>query len=331
LRCLPRPAKLHGVARIPTVPAELRRGPFTLADAKRAGIERWHLRGASWRRVGPRTYVWAGLGDSQQLRLAAAQRRLPPTAAFSGFTAAWLHGLDVSTRDPIEVTVPEDAGVSARAEIVLRRAALPDHEVVSRRGFRTTSILRTLRDLCLRLSLTEAVVVADMSLHLGITTLAQIRAAAGSGHALGVVNLRQVGRLAEPASESPMESRLRMLLVLAGLPRPLAQVPIKDGQGRFLGRPDLLYPDHRLGIEFDGGVHRGRLAEDNRRQNRLLGAGIRLLRFTAGDVLQGPEAVVTQVRQMLDFRPLPAAGCLGSSANAPMPANGAPCADPRRL
>lgn len=95
-----------------------------------------------------------------------------------------------------------------------------------------------------------------------------------------------------------MESRLRMVLVLGGLPRPKAQVSIHDRGGRFIGRPDLYYEEHRLGIEYDGGVHRDSLAEDNRRQNRLLNVGIRLLRFTAGDVLNKPESVVDQVRQI---------------------------------
>ncbi|TMG63790.1 MAG: DUF559 domain-containing protein [Chloroflexi bacterium] len=96
-----------------------------------------------------------------------------------------------------------------------------------------------------------------------------------------------------------MESRLRMLLVLGGLSRPKAQISLHDRQGRFLGRPDLYYPDCRLAIEYDGGVHRDRLAEDNRRQNRLISDGIRLLRFTAGDILRTPVVVVAEVRRVL--------------------------------
>ena len=62
---------------------------------------------------------------------------------------------------------------------------------------------------------------------------------------------------------------------------------------------DLYYPDHRLAIEYDGANHRDRLAEDNRRQNRLIGEGVRLLRFTAGDILRTPETTVAEVRTML--------------------------------
>ncbi len=90
-----------------------------------------------------------------------------------------------------------------------------------------------------------------------------------------------------------------MLLVLNGLPRPQVQVNIRDDDGVFLGRPDLYYPEHRLGLEYDGEFHRLSLVEDNRRQNRLLAAGIRLLRFSASDVLRHPDSVVAQVRDML--------------------------------
>jgi very-short-patch-repair endonuclease len=96
-----------------------------------------------------------------------------------------------------------------------------------------------------------------------------------------------------------METRLRVLLVLAGLPRPEVQVSIQDDKGRFLGRPDLLYRRQRLAIEYDGGNHRERLVDDNRRQNGLVGAGYRLLRFTAADVYGTPHTVAMQVRSGL--------------------------------
>ena len=94
-----------------------------------------------------------------------------------------------------------------------------------------------------------------------------------------------------------------MILLLAGLPRPGAQVSIHDSWGRFVGRPDLYYERHRLGIEYDGAQHRVTLADDNRRQNRLLDAGVTLLRFTAGDVIGDPKRVVAEVRSMLERAP----------------------------
>lgn len=101
------------------VPAELTAGPFTRGEALRAGLDRWHLEGANWRRLGPTVYVWSGLPDTPELKIEAAHRRLPPPAVFSGFTAAWLHGIDVVACEPIEVTIPKGIGVWARTGIVV--------------------------------------------------------------------------------------------------------------------------------------------------------------------------------------------------------------------
>jgi hypothetical protein len=259
------------VPRKPFVPAALTRGPFTVADAKRAGLARWHLEGASWRRIGPRLYTWAALAETPALSLHAARLRIPPSAAFSGKTAAWLHGLDVPPCDPIDAILPGHGEGWERGGMRVRRAALDDWEVVVRRGFKTTSLIRTLSDLCRDLSLTETVVVADMALHAGLIHRAELSEWVGRrAGRKGVGVMRQLLDFAEGAAESPMETRLRMLLVLHGLPRPEVQVTVRDERGSFLGRPDLYYREHRLGLEYDGETHRASLVEDNRRQNRLL-------------------------------------------------------------
>ena len=89
------------------------------------------------------------------------------------------------------------------------------------------------------------------------------------------------------------------MLVLNGLPRPEVQVTLRGEGGAFLGRPDLFYREQKLGLEYYGETHRTSLVEDNRRQNRLLMAGIRLLRLTAGDVMRRPATVLAQVRDVL--------------------------------
>jgi very-short-patch-repair endonuclease len=95
-----------------------------------------------------------------------------------------------------------------------------------------------------------------------------------------------------------METRLRWLLIGNGLPTPEVQVEL-GGSAVFAGRVDLYYRQARLGLEFDGGNHRERLVEDDRRQNLLINAGFRLLRFTASDLYTRPGVVVDQVRAAL--------------------------------
>src|SRR5579864_2775125 len=188
-------------------PRALLRGVFTLDDARRAGLERWHLEGAGWARIGPSLYVSKDLTPNPIHRLDAARRRLPLTAAFSGLTAAWLHGLDVQPCEPIEVTIPEDAGISGRSGIALRRSDFRKGDVVRVRGMPTTSISRTVGELCLRLNLIEAVVLADEALHNGRLQLDALTSWADdhAGHR-GMRNLRRVLGFVDAATESPMES-----------------------------------------------------------------------------------------------------------------------------
>jgi very-short-patch-repair endonuclease len=252
------------------------------------------MRTKAWQRLAPGVYLPRGIAVTPELKIQAASRRLPESAVFSGLTAAWLHGLDAEPCDPIEITVPAPATVSRRSGMKLSRRTLRRGDTAIARGYRVTSIVRTLRDLCAGLSITEAVVLLDAALHRRLVAIDRLSLERSLARYLDHV---------EPKAESPMETRMRMRLVLAGLPRPPAQVPIYDDRHRIVGRPDLYYPEQRLGLEYDGGTHRLTLARDNRRQNALLNAGVRLLRFTAGDILGSPDAVVATVRRELGIIP----------------------------
>src|SRR5260370_37454901 len=227
-------------------------------------------------------------------RLIAAKLRLPDAAIFTGSTAAWLHGLDIAPCSPIEAAVPSATTTSRLVGVVVRRCSIPAAETSIRRGVRVTSAVRTIADLACRLPLTDTVALLDTALHCRLVNSGRLRdwASTHAGYR-GVRRLKRALELAEPATESVMETRLRLLLVLAGLPRPLAQIWLCDEKGHFVGRPDFYYPQHRLAIEYDGATHRESLAPDNRRQNRLINAGYRLLRFTAGAGLDSPAAAVS--------------------------------------
>jgi very-short-patch-repair endonuclease len=103
-------------------------------------------------------------------------------------------------------------------------------------------------------------------------------------------------------SGSGKENDLRRLLVSAGLPAPVTQHEIRDERGRFVARPDLAYPGAHLVIEYDGGHHadRRQWESDLPRQNRLINAGYRVLRYCRRDLKVRPDQVVEEVRRALD-------------------------------
>lgn len=247
------------------VPEELKNQPFTVAQARAYGLTRDHLRGTAWRRISRGGYRWAGCDPSEELRLETIRRMVPPDSAFSGRTAARLLGLDVTASRKPEVIVQRPTGITERVEAVVSRARLDPDEVVVRDGFRVTAPMRTCLDLARQLPLSETVVVVDMALHAGLMRLDQFRSYVDAHPGVpGIQTARRSLEFAEPKSESAMESRLRMLLLGGGLPRPVAQASIHDHVGAFAGRLDLYYPEARLGIEYDGENHRERLCSRRR-------------------------------------------------------------------
>ena len=287
------------MARRPEIPTELTKRPFSYREARASGLTLSKLRGQAWRRLGSKLYCWSGLQEDPWLLLAAWRDLLPPEAVFVGSTAAWLLGLDMRAHDPIEIVVPPHSGIHSRDGLRVRRGQISETDIVSIRGLRATKLHRTLSDLCVWCPQVEALVAIDMAVALSLTDAAALsrHAEATTGRA-GSPGLRLLAELAAPA-ESPMETRLRWLLIQSRLPRPQVQADLFDEQDRFVGRADLFYPAARLVIEYDGANHRERLVEDDRRQNLLTNAGFQLLRFTAVDIHRRPEVVVAQVQAAL--------------------------------
>src|SRR5207245_9880883 len=82
------------MAPTPRIPPELTRGPFTVEEARRHGVSRSQLLGASWRRLGRGFYAWHEIAEAPMMRLNAAKLRLPDVAVFTG---PQLPGFMVST------------------------------------------------------------------------------------------------------------------------------------------------------------------------------------------------------------------------------------------
>jgi hypothetical protein len=208
------------------IPVALTTGPFNLEEARLHGLTKDHLLGASWSRLGGGFYALRAIADDPDVVLAAASRRLPMNAVFSGRTAGWLHGLDLPPCDPVEVTLPLGSHISRLAGIAVRRSDVGASDRVTPRGYRTTSVVRTLADLGRRLPLVEAVAALDMGLHKRLLKSDDMRSwACAHPRYPGVGRLRRAIELAEPATESVMETRLRLLLVMARLPRPSRRYP----------------------------------------------------------------------------------------------------------
>lgn len=290
------------------VPDELLSGPFRSAHAVGLGLTYQQLRGDRFRRLFRDVYVSAQLETTIELRCRGAELVLCDSAVFCGITAARLYGLPVPADDKrIHVAVPADTPTPTRLRgLAVHRAWLPPEHVRNWRGLRVQSPERAFLDLAATLPRVDLVIAGDAMLHRALTT----REALGG---LVPVSRRRRGKrcaaaalpLLEPGAESPMETRLRMVLIDAGLPRPLANVDVFDEWGEWIARPDLLYPEAQIVIEYEGAHHRTdarQFSHDLARGDLLVQQGYLVLRYEARHVFRQPDRIINRVGTALAQR-----------------------------
>ena len=253
------------------------------------------LRGPRYRRLYPDVYVAASVEVDLRVRSLAAYELVRGVGVLGGWSAAELLGAACAHRDaPAEVVVLSRCRV--HPGLAVRYDALSPDEIARVDGIPVTSPARTAFDLARRPPLVEAIVAMDALARVCRVTPADVlRFADILPGARGVRQLPDVVRLADLRAESPMETRLRLAIVDAGLAPPVVQHPV----GPYV--LDLAYPGIRLGIEYNGSDHltQERAHRDLMREAYLSRAGWEMLRFGAADVLRHPRRVAAAVRERL--------------------------------
>jgi very-short-patch-repair endonuclease len=107
--------------------------------------------------------------------------------------------------------------------------------------------------------------------------------------------------------DSPMESRLRLLLVLAGLPEPEVNLRFVLEQGTAKVRLDLSYPSVKVAVEYDGRHHAEVVEQwegDLDRREDLDSGEWRIVVVTSRGIYREPERTITRVWRVLRKRGL---------------------------
>lgn len=122
--------------------------------------------------------------------------------------------------------------------------------------------------------------------------------------ARGRRRLPRIVELADRRAGSPTETRLRLVLVLHGRPAPEVQWPVQDERRLRVVWLDLAYPQHRIGIEYEGAVHTTpeRVLRDIGRGTGLVDQGWRLYRFTEHEVYGDPDEIAAKIDRALRVR-----------------------------
>lgn len=203
------------------------------------------LRGRRFRRVLHGVHVTADTLVTSGLVARAALLRLPDGAVISHCSAAEAYRLPIPDCPTPHVTLDDPSGRHRPIGVRMHRRRLPPGDVVLRAGMPMTTPVRTFVDLRECLTLVDLVVVGDALLRAGRGTISQLRDAAGrSGRHCR--NGRRAAALVRDRVDSPMETRLRLMIVLAGLPEPWIAQDVVDRDGGWIARVDLSYPRPRL-------------------------------------------------------------------------------------
>jgi len=288
----------------PYRPRELEWRVFLGSEALRRGLLTPNqLRSSAWVRVRYDVFADARRPLDHELACRAALLRLPPGTVLSGPSAAFLHGVEHAARygDPVHVTVPRRIGV--RRGIRVHVATLGEGDVRTN-GLPMTTPGRTAWDLAVWLDIPNAVAAIDTLLHKSLTTPDELATRLKNhAHDRGGRKAHHAISLADGRAQSPPESRLRVGLVLAGLPPPVPQHPIRLPSGLTL-HPDLAWPEYKVAVEYDGHWHGApaHLSLDRRRLNELQAAGWLVLHVTSDRLYRDFPALARQIKDALTSR-----------------------------
>lgn len=243
------------MARTSQRPSPLQWQVFRGSDAVRRDLVSTNqLRSTAWVRVRHDVYADSRIRLDHTLACRATALRLPVSAVFAGPSAAYLHGVEHAAgyNDDVHAILPPDLRPRSSHGLRIHATEIEADEVESRDGLRRTTPARTVWDVACWVELTHAVSIIDRLLRRGQVSRADL-AEAVERHATHLSRSRavRVFDLTDPQARSATESSLRIRLVTAGLPRPVARHPVELPTGQVL-HPELAWPEFQVAVEIEG-------------------------------------------------------------------------------
>lgn len=280
--------------------------PFLRADGLENGLTDRVLRGPGYRRLFRNVFVSSTSPPTALQRVRGALVLQCGDAWASHVSAARVKGAPVPTIADEHVSVWHQK--LRRHHRGLRCHVGDPTGVVVEQGVRVSGDLSMFIELGGQLGLVDLVVVGDWLVRRrGVTPEGLVRACEHSKHRDSRKAL-VAARFVRRDVDSPMETRLRMLLVLAGLPEPVVNLVVRDDLGAVVRRYDLAYPLARLAVEYDGRHHvevMNTWEDDLERKADIDDAEWRLVVVVASGIYKDPLRTLHRVHRVLLARGMP--------------------------
>ena len=278
------------------------RVPFSRADARAGGLAEHLLRTPAYQRLFHDTYLCSSIAVTTEMRAAAAIGRTGPDAYASHHTAAELWGVPVPIDGLVHVTTAKFEGRNRRRGVLTHQPLTARGSVAVRHGVRLSRPTQVFCELAAAgVGLVDLVVAGDAMVKKGLATLESLTRSVDSMTGAGVRVARRAVAYVRVGVDSAMESRLRMLLVLAGFPEPEVNVILRDLGGDWSRRFDMCYLALKLIIEYDGEQH-GDLDHrdsDIHRREELERLGYTLVQVTSLGIYSDPARTLRRVADAL--------------------------------
>lgn len=269
-------------------------GLITRAEANAAGVTDAMLRSRKFRRVGHGVYADRSYPPSEALRLDAALLVAPAETVVARHSAARLwHGI---VPDSAMVTLNLPGHRRLRLDGVEVRG-VASAQVVVLDGRPVTTPAQTFCELATDLDLVDLVILGDSLVRAKKCRPEDLVRRATQWRCARCQLARRAASLVRAGVRSPKETRLRMLIVLAGLPEPLVGLKFRDADGRIRYELDLAYRE-KIGLEYDGHDHHSKPRDrewDARRRRWFTDQGWSHLAYTNNDLWAEPRALLEQL------------------------------------
>ena len=256
-----------------------------------------YVLGSVWRDAAP----W----DRNLYRIDAHAASRPGEAIYSHVSAAQLLGCSTwDVGEKVHVTVPYSSSRRSHGgDVVSHSHQVGDEDLVQlvREGrvLRVTALDRTVADCARTLDVERGAVIGDHALRLGASAGGILEAAQRSGIVRGARRVERLLDVLDSRSESPGETRTRLLLMAAGVAVPELQFEVRTEDGTF--RADMAWPRFKVILEFDGESKYfdyrptpQALRAERRRENALVAAGWIVVRIRWAE-LATPGVVVAKL------------------------------------